>query len=428
MAKKSTRIDFSYAVRRSIYERVDGKCSVPRCKNPTVGPFRRNLGSANLGTACHIYSASKDGPRGWGDKDEDFIGSEANGLWCCNYHGELIDKKQGSDYLVEELFAWKHLAEARVLKKMNDQPSPLGWVESIKLSSFSDIEVELSRNTILFGGEKSNEVSALLGMVASLSDSRYVDRFICPTNNKNDCTKFSNLEANVIYTTVDSLNIQMDIEITGSTVLRSQNRINYLLPPGDLEVIFSSDHMRNNFEDDIDYLMRILNVDKSTIYTLIEHGASALINGDMAVEHARLENDDGEEIGYRYKNNLEPYMELLFKLDHNKEFPKLKDTLDDKFLLYESLSSSEKQRLNIELLILKAREVCKQKLTLLVIENTAILDKNNFERLLRVLQQENFQSIVVVSYSSGQDILETFGNCEKIQRPDYLASWKLARI
>lgn len=429
MSKESKRIEFSSKVKRTIFNKVNGRCSVPRCKNPTLGPSKENEGYINQGEACHIYSASKNGPRGWGDKDKDFIGSESNGLWCCKNHASLIDKKSGTDYTVEELFAWKNLAEARALKEMNDQPSPLGWIDSIELTSFPVLEklpkAILSRNTILFGGKNGRGVSTLLEMVATLSDSNHSDRFIRPVGNKEDCTKeaVAALGASIIYTTVDVFDKKIDIRIEGQEVLKSENHTNYLLPPDDLEVILYADKGRRKSEDDIDYLMRVLNVDRSTMYRLINYGASTMIKGDMKVESVELENDE-EEV----KNNGKPYMELFFRLNHNQEFPNNPDSLDDKFRCYESFSPSEKKRLQIEFFILKARETCKHKLTLFLIEDIASLDSNNFKKLLETLQQEDFQSVLVLPYNLESDILEVSKDCKKLKSLDYLAPWKLVML
>lgn len=133
-AKK--RLDFNKGVPDILYKQAGGRCSVPRCNNPTMGPYYDHEGAVNMGVACHIYSASENGPRGWGGKDPEFIKSEKNGIWCCQYHATLIDKKKGKDYPANVLFAWKKLAEARTLKNMNDTPSPLGWVESIEFTEF----------------------------------------------------------------------------------------------------------------------------------------------------------------------------------------------------------------------------------------------------------------------------------------------------
>jgi len=40
-----------------------------------MGPYFESERAVNMGVACHIYAASEDGPRGWGEKDEEFISS-----------------------------------------------------------------------------------------------------------------------------------------------------------------------------------------------------------------------------------------------------------------------------------------------------------------------------------------------------------------
>ena len=94
---KSGRIDFSVSVKETLYKRA-ARCSVPRCNKPTAGPFSSNAGAVNVGMACHIYSAAEEGPRGRGGKDDELIRSAENGIWCCSYHGHLIDKGRGADY------------------------------------------------------------------------------------------------------------------------------------------------------------------------------------------------------------------------------------------------------------------------------------------------------------------------------------------
>ncbi|MCP4119332.1 MAG: hypothetical protein GY737_28840 [Desulfobacteraceae bacterium] len=100
MAKSSTksgngRINFNRGVPEILYRKAGGKCSVPRCKKPTMGLFYESDGTVNMGVACHIYSAAENGPRGRGGKRAEFISSDKNGIWCCQYHASLIDKNKG---------------------------------------------------------------------------------------------------------------------------------------------------------------------------------------------------------------------------------------------------------------------------------------------------------------------------------------------
>jgi hypothetical protein len=148
------RIDFMYGVRATLFGKVNGSCSFPRCKNPTIGPSIETDQAINMGVACHIYSTTTDGPHGRGGKDKAFIESEANGILCCQYHAALIDKINEIAYSAPALFAWKKLAEARTQKQINDVPSPLGWVESTEFvrlfpERLENPKVLLSRYTLI---------------------------------------------------------------------------------------------------------------------------------------------------------------------------------------------------------------------------------------------------------------------------------------
>lgn len=60
----------------------------------------------------------------------------------------------------------------------------------------------------------------------------------------------------------------------------------------------------------------------------------------------------------------------------------------------------------LDLLITKAREICKQRLTLLLVEALAInLDAGNFGKLLEALSREDFQTVVSLPPNFEQKIL-----------------------
>ena len=52
------RIDFKSGVPDLLYRQAGARCSVPRCTNPTMGPYYANEGAVNMGVASHIYSAA----------------------------------------------------------------------------------------------------------------------------------------------------------------------------------------------------------------------------------------------------------------------------------------------------------------------------------------------------------------------------------
>lgn len=406
------RINFKKSVCDTLYKKAGGRCSVPHCSNPTIGPYYSRKGAVNMGVACHIYSAAKNGPRGRGDKDDDFISSEHNGIWCCAYHASLIDKSNGCDYPAAVLFSWKALAEARVLKQMNDIPSPLGWVESIEFTNFSMLKIPtkimLSRNTLLYGKSASGKTS-LLEMAASISRSKYAERF-------------SNACAKVVYSTVDSLNKEVNLKIKGIELTRQDNLSpQCLLPPGDLEVIYCSDNEchKKEYEDDIDFMMRLLNIDKSALLAMSKIGTNSIIPGEIKFEPAEYD-DEGEGESYpRKKSDGKPYFQLWHK-KLGKDF----------FVCYDGLSGSEKGLLIIDLLITKAREVSKQRLTLLLIDSLSMnFDDFNFQNLLEKLTNQPFQIVVVLPPSMERKILlfDKLGEV-KLQSLDYLESWRISAI
>lgn len=419
------RIDFNRGVPELLYRQAGGRCSVPRCKKPTMGPFYKRDGAVNMGVACHIYSAAKDGPRGRGGKDADFIRSEKNGIWCCEYHSPLIDKARGCDYPAEVLFSWKALIEARVLKEMNDFPSPLGWVDSIEFSEYPGLnplpKIILSQRTLMTGRNCSGK-SSLMEAAASISHSRYMNRFSrTRIRNKEGSLEEATFRAKVTYSTVDSLSKEIDLEIRGIELFRRNGTIPYLLPPGDIEIIYcsESDTRKLDQEDDIDFLMRALNVDKSALFALAKRGAGPIIPGDIAFVHASESDDDTEEERQKFKTDGSPYFELMFKR-HGAQRPPLS---------FDSLSSSEKARILLNFIILKAREVSKERLTLLLIESLSInFDSGNFETLLRTLSSEDFQVIVLLPPYREEDILKPDAKKPELLELDYLNSWQLSVI
>lgn len=432
MKKKTTnkksaggRIDFKSGVSEILFKKANGKCSVPRCKNPTAGPFYELDEAVNMGVACHIYSASENGPRGRGGKSDDFISSEENGIWCCQYHASLIDKKNGIDYPATNLFAWKALIEARTLKMMNDIPSPLGWVESIEFLEFpvSDITPKaiLSRRTLIWS-RKSGGKTSLLEVAASITRSKYAERF-SGSKRLSDHGEYENItfKSRITYSTVDSFSKEIDIEITGNQITRHENLLVCLLPPGDIEVIYCSeaDCHRSNHEDDVDFMMRVLNVDKVTLFALAKIGTKSLMPGDVKFQQAMDYHDDDCEVLFPVsKENGEPYYELVFKKENK-----------DSFLSFGGLSGTEQDRLILDLLITKAREICKQRLTLLLIENlSSLFDSYNFEALLRCLEKEGFQVVLTLPRVREAEILNSTIKNPRLKSLDYLESWNLSVI
>ena len=378
-----------------------------------------------MGVACHIYSAAQDGPRGRGDKDEAFIKSEENGIWCCQYHAALIDKRKGIDYPAPMLFAWKKLAEARTLKKMNDTPSPLGWVDSIEFSrrrpaGRPNSKISLSKSTIITGMNGSGR-TALLEAAAAICNSKYFNRVASSYTISNGKKIGVKIEANIIYSTVDALSKELNITADNFVIKRKEYGISRLLPPGDIEVIFCSedDSIKRKSEDDINFLMRALNVDESALREIVELKPYPLIDGDGRFRNEMDEDDFGNTHPLYNEYGKQRVELVLTRVMHGETFD----------VTYTCLSSSEQYRLLLSLSITKAREVAKQKLTLLAIEVLAInFDEGNFSNLLRVLSREDFQVLVSLPPYREKSITEAVDGNRRLRDLDYLRDWTLQKI
>ena len=93
--------DFSEPIKNLAAERAAFKCSVPFCRKGTVGPGATPDASAKAGTACHIYSASENGPRG------------SLTSWEKGGHIRTVP---GPDWVKVAIDRWEAFAESRAIK------------------------------------------------------------------------------------------------------------------------------------------------------------------------------------------------------------------------------------------------------------------------------------------------------------------------
>lgn len=113
---KDQRIGFKDDVKKTIWRRAGGLCSIKGCLRSVFGSDG-NLDSdgaahraTSIGDAAHIYSARKKWARGHGGKTTQFIGSAANGISTCrSCHGN-IDSVE-SRYSAEALLEMKSVRE-----------------------------------------------------------------------------------------------------------------------------------------------------------------------------------------------------------------------------------------------------------------------------------------------------------------------------
>jgi len=125
--------DFPRPIISLLEQNAGCRCSVPSCGRGTVGPGATAKQSANTGIACHIYSAADNGPRGTGGLSVEDRQKEENGIWCCAYHGRLIDTNQGGRFPAEMLKHWKRLHRDRILRETSGAGTTLGWVDELEL-------------------------------------------------------------------------------------------------------------------------------------------------------------------------------------------------------------------------------------------------------------------------------------------------------
>ena len=420
--RKSERWDFLARVPLDLCKRANGQCSVPRCKNPTSAPSVVDSGALNMGKAAHIYSASENGPRGRGGKDEVFIRSASNGLWCCATHADMIDKRKGNEFSAETLFAWKALVEARARKLLDQTPSPLGWVDLIQFTAVpfkasTSLKIQLSRFNLLHGPSESGK-SRLLELAASITDSHHARRMLCRRGIRNGASNASMWSGGVEYSTVDVLSKVVYLDINHEDLKRREGLTPCLLPPGDLEVLLcsSNDTVQPQDEDDVEFLMRLLHLDKSALKALLGLAVGQLLPGRYRVVQGSQDNEDGTDVQLRWNVNGNPYLELEF-------------SDSEPWLPLSLLSKSQTDKVILDLFIAKAREVAKQRLTLLLIDGVSFnFDERNYRKLLSTIAAEQFQAILCLPPLQVHNLLEKDNGLVQLKNLQHLRPWNLIQL
>jgi hypothetical protein len=116
------RDDFSPATKELLAKRVGYRCSNPMCRQPTSGPQEDPMGTINVGVAAHVTAASPDGPRYDASLTPEQRRSAANGIWCCQTCGKLVDNDE-SRYSVATLQDWKQIAETAAVRALEQRQS-----------------------------------------------------------------------------------------------------------------------------------------------------------------------------------------------------------------------------------------------------------------------------------------------------------------
>lgn len=136
------RDNFSEEVRRALRERVGGLCSRPECGKVTVVP---NAGDAKrvdiTGRAAHITAAHEGGPRFDPSLTPTQRAGADNGIWLCADCADLVDKKKGSDFSVQQLRSWKRNAEERQLTsgRLRARVRRPSWLDKLRTPHYINV-------------------------------------------------------------------------------------------------------------------------------------------------------------------------------------------------------------------------------------------------------------------------------------------------
>ena len=115
MVEEVTR-SIGRAVERELWARAAGRCQFAGC-NRIVYKSPVTQEQVNISEKAHIYSFSKDGPRGWGSffTNRKKLNDLPNLLLVCHDCHKTIDQDiNGVRYPANRLIEWKHLHERRV--------------------------------------------------------------------------------------------------------------------------------------------------------------------------------------------------------------------------------------------------------------------------------------------------------------------------
>lgn len=116
MAKKELLRNIADSVQRQLWARAAGRCQFAGC-NRILYRSPVTLEDVNISEQAHIYSFSKDGPRGHGphkSNSTDLNSIENLMLVCHDCHKKIDADKKGEKYSVQMLQEWKSQHEQRI--------------------------------------------------------------------------------------------------------------------------------------------------------------------------------------------------------------------------------------------------------------------------------------------------------------------------
>jgi hypothetical protein len=285
--------DFPKPIKRLLAENAGYKCSAPSCGITTVGPGATPTQSAKTGTACHIYSAADNGPRGTGGLSAEDRQKEENGIWCCKYHGGLIDTNQGGRFPAELLKYWKRLHGARMLRETAGIRTNLGWVDQLEIiNSFwfkPSTKLHFSKATLIYGNGPSGK-SCVCQLLAGIWHSHALDRW----RNRNHDIRLNYFapEAQTILLTIKERELHRSDGVRRLPQGPSNFRLVYL------DEKFEREIHRDSETDELSRISTVLGADPETVKSLCD---DIRLNGhplwrllEFREEHIEPNENEGE--------------------------------------------------------------------------------------------------------------------------------------
>ena len=379
---KEERANFSPKTKQALAAAVNWQCSVPLCKNPAMGADDGT--TINGGTACHIFSAAKNGPRGCGGLSDEQLEAVSNGLWCCAYHGRVIDANQGASFPAAQLHMWKRLAEGRIRRAMAVQFAELGWLHKFSLSICTssgrlwEPSVTFQKNNLLRGGSGSGK-TLILEALASISANRQAWRL----------RQFPTFSIELAYETLTREGIVRASCDGKNPIQRWQSGVETALPPPDMAVLYLPSDQDRASEDrtGVERLTRALGVDEDVLHGLARSVSANPYSG-MTVVLKKGVRDEADSTGRLEETERAVFVTLKY---HGFELP------------FNALSGGEQARVAGALLIALAREEVKSRPVLLCVDALWQLDDSLFRNELSKLAEEHIQLLVVAPYDVSDD-------------------------
>ena len=367
--------DFTAGTRRVIAERAAYRCVVPICNEVTIGPGAAPRQTASTGTACHIHSAAKNGPRGRGGLSDEKLKSAENGVWACATHGRLIDTNAGDAYPATLLHSWKALQEAQLKRERDGLPTRVGWLDAIQADNTvlfkNDSVLRLGKSTLIQGPPFGK--TALCDWIATSLGAIPSDRWF---------SKNSLILTTLTAFVPEKRTIAVRITETGLSV--RDNRADCAEIPPTVACIYIREGSRNwsGDEDDDILLGRLFGVDSGVIRRLVP-------------DIQRNGSNWGREFAFYREPRVEGYDEEGDEIYSRDKFEWVLRFGGAKGITIRGLSGSESARLLLEFGAALARERAARMPTVLLLDGSEWpLDPGVMDFYGEFLATQPFQTVM----------------------------------